>query len=93
MEGKRGQVVDGVGHMMQTITSLNTKDELGKATTNIIQGNRFKLELGGGESVRGSSNISECCVYWAFTNWLMSSAFLIQVRREGRIFRTTSTFK
>lgn len=93
MEGKRGQVVDGVGHMTQTITSLNTKDELGKATTNIIQGNRFKLELGGGESVRGSSNISECCVYWAFTNWLMSSAFLIQVRREGRIFRTTSTFK
>jgi hypothetical protein len=47
-------VEDGVGHMMQTITSLNTKDELGKATTNIIiQGNRFKLELGG-QSVRGS---------------------------------------
>ncbi len=45
--------MNGVGHMMQTITSLNTKDELGKATTNIIQGNHFKLELGGGESVRG----------------------------------------
>ncbi len=46
-------MVDGVGHMMQTITSLNTKDELGKATSNIIQGNRLKLELGG-QSVRGS---------------------------------------
>jgi hypothetical protein len=46
--GEEGvQVVDGVGHMMQTITSLNTKDELGKATTNLIQGNRFKWELGG----------------------------------------------
>ncbi len=46
-------MVDGVGHLMQTITSFNTKDELGKAATNIIQGNRFKLELGG-QSVRGS---------------------------------------
>jgi hypothetical protein len=46
-------MVDGVGHLMQTITSFNTKDELGKAATNIIQGNHFKLELGG-QSVRGS---------------------------------------
>jgi len=51
--GEGGKMVDGVGHLMQTITSFNTKDELGKAATNIIQGNRFKLELGG-QSVRGS---------------------------------------